>query len=139
MNASPQIIATVPIGRDDNGKPCITSLQLADCFGKSHKNVLRDIRKSLDVLAAIAAECPDYFRDMPADSLPQFRLTDYQNTQGKTQPMYRLNTAAVFMLVMRWGKRQPNRCKLTLIAAFNALEKRLRDLGELPIGVGGRA
>lgn len=139
MNVSPQIIATVTIGLDDNGKPCITSLQLANCFGKKHCHVLRDIRKSLDVLASIAAESPGYFRDMPADSLPQFRLTDYQNAQGKTQPMYRLNIAAVFMLVMRWGKKQPNRCKLTLIAAFNALDKRLRDLGELPIGAGGRA
>ena len=139
MNVQPQIISTVPIGLDDHGKPCIASRQLADCFDKKHSHVLRDIRKSLDVLAAIAAECPDYFRDMPKSSLPQFCLTNYQNAQGKTQPMYRLNIAAVFMLVMRWGKRLPNRCKLTLIAAFNALEKRLRDLGELPIGAGGRA
>lgn len=139
MNVLPQIMSTVPIGLDDHGKPYITSRQLADCFDKKHSHVLRDIRKSLDVLAAIAAECPDYFRDMPKSSLPQFCLTNYQNAQDKTQPMYRLNIAAVFMLVMRWGKRQPNRCKLTLIAAFNALEKRLRDLGELPIGAGGWA
>ena len=139
MNVLPQIISTVPIGLDDHGKPYITSRQLADCFDKKHSHVLRDIRKSLDVLAAIAAECPDYFRDMPKSSLLQFCLTNYQNAQGKAQPMYRLNTAAVFMLVMRWGKRQPDRCKLMLIAAFNALEKRLRDLGELPIDAGGWA
>jgi len=70
MNVLPQIISTVPIGLDDHGKLYITSRQLADCFDKKHSHVLRDIRKSLDVLAAIAAECPDYFRDMPKSSLP---------------------------------------------------------------------
>ena len=30
-----------------NGKPCVTSLQVAEAFGKEHYNVVRDIRNTI--------------------------------------------------------------------------------------------
>lgn len=52
-------------------RPCVTSLDVAQTFGKSHQHVLRDVR---------SLECSDEFR------LSNFGQSSYVNAQGKNQP-----------------------------------------------------
>lgn len=56
-----------------NGKPSVTSLQIAEAFGKSHKNVLADIRVTI-------AKCSESFTGL------NFQLSGYKDSTGRNLP-----------------------------------------------------
>lgn len=55
-----------------NGKqiPAVTSLQVAEAFGKEHRHVLRDIRETID-------KCSESF------TAPNFGLSEYTDSTGR--------------------------------------------------------
>lgn len=61
-----------------NGKPSVTSLQVAAAFGKEHFNVLNDIRKTAD-------KCYTKFTGL------NFQVSEYTDSTGRKLPMYILS------------------------------------------------
>lgn len=94
------------------GRPATTSLKIAECFGKEHKNVLADIRNLL-------AECPEEFGRL------NFQPSSYTNEQGKTQPMYIVFFDGFMLLVMGYTGKKALQMKLAYIEAFNAMREKL--------------
>lgn len=96
-----------------NGKPCVTSLQVADAFEKEHKNVLADIRNTL-------SKCSESFNGL------NFQLVEYTDTKGEKRPMYLLTKDGFMMLAMGYTTPEAMRVKEAYIARFNEMEEELR-------------
>lgn len=92
-------------------RPCVTSLDVAQTFGKSHQHVLRDVR---------SLECSDEFR------LSNFGQSSYVNAQGKNQPMVVMTRDGFTLLVMGYNGKLAMKFKEAYIKQFNAMESVLR-------------
>ena len=88
----------------------VTSLDVAETFGKEHARVLRDIRD---------LDCSDEFR------VGNFAESYYINTQNKKQPMYYITRDGFTILVMGYTGEKAMRFKEAYIRQFNAMEKAL--------------
>lgn len=88
----------------------VTSLDVAETFGKEHRRVLQDIRE---------LECSDEFR------LHNFVQSDYLNAQNHKQPMYYITRDGFTLLVMGYTGEKAMRFKEAYINQFNAMEKAL--------------
>ena len=88
----------------------VTSLDIAETFGKEHKHVLRDIRE---------LECSDEFRQS------NFGQSEYINDQNHKQPMYYITRDGFTLLVMGYTGEKAMRFKEAYIRQFNAMEKAL--------------
>ncbi len=88
----------------------VTSLDVAETFGKEHARVLRDIRE---------LECSDEFR------VGNFAESSYQNSQNKKQPMYLITRDGFTLLAMGYTGEKAMRFKEGYIRQFNAMEKAL--------------
>ncbi|WP_417913690.1 Rha family transcriptional regulator [Candidatus Electronema sp. JM] len=93
-----------------NGHPVVTSLNLAEVFGKKHYNVLRDI-KELDV--------PEEFNQL------NFECVEYTDSKGEKRPMYRITRDGFTLLVMGFTGAKAMQFKLAYIEAFNKMEAEL--------------
>ena len=89
----------------------VSSLDVAETFGKRHDNVLKDIRE---------LECSDDFR------LLNFEESAYLNSQNKKQPMYYMTRDGFTILVMGYTGEKAMRFKEAYIKQFNAMEKALQ-------------
>lgn len=103
-----------------NGKDvlAVTSLQVAEAFGKEHFNVLRDIE-------TILLQVPENFRKL------NFEVSEYtiQNplTGGELpKPMYLLTKDAFTLLTMGYTGEKAMAFKVAYIARFNEMEKALQ-------------
>ena len=96
-----------------NGKPCVTSLQVADAFEKEHKNVLADIRNTV-------FKCSESFTGL------NFQLSEYTDSTGRKLPMYVLTKDGFMMLAMGYTTPEAMRVKEAYIAKFNEMEEELR-------------
>ena len=111
------------------GIPMVSSLQMAEHFGKPHNEVLKSIRKIID-------ECPEDFR------LGNFSQSSYINEQSKEQPCFNLTRDAFSLVAMGFTGKKAFAWKVKYIEAFNALEQevvanlrtfeRIRQFVELP-------
>lgn len=88
----------------------VTSLDIADTFGKRHDNVLKDIRE---------LECSDRFR------LLNFEESTYLNQQNHKQPMYYITRDGFTLLAMGYTGEKAMQFKEAYIRQFNAMEKAL--------------
>lgn len=88
----------------------VTSLDVAETFGKEHARVLRDIRD---------LDCSDEFR------VGNFAESYYINAQNKKQPMYYITRDGFTLLVMGYTGEKAMRFKEAYIRQFNAMEKAL--------------
>lgn len=98
-----------------NGEPVASSLQIAESFGKEHNHVLRDIKVLLE--------------GMPKNGqTPMFYKTEYVHEQnGQTYPMYQMNRDGFSLLVMGFTGKAALEWKLKYIAAFNEMERRIKQ------------
>lgn len=100
-----------------NGKPSVTSLQVAHTFEKEHKNVLRDIEQVL-------SQVSENFGKL------NFELSEYltQNNLGfeVRKPMYLLSKDGFTMLTMGYAGEKAMRFKEAYIARFNEMERALQ-------------
>lgn len=89
----------------------VSSLDIAETFGKEHRRVLQDIRE---------IGCSEEFR------LHNFVQSSYENSQGKQQPMFLVTRDGFVFLAMGYTGELAMRFKEAYIKQFNAMESALR-------------
>ncbi|OXS28341.1 MAG: hypothetical protein BCS36_01185 [Desulfovibrio sp. MES5] len=94
------------------GKPTVTSLQVAEAFGKEHDKVLRDIRNLSVSKSFIAAN---------------FGANEYIDPIGRSLPMYRLTRDGFMILAMGYTGAKAMALKEAYIAEFNRMEAELTN------------
>lgn len=99
-----------------NGEPVASSRQIAESFGKEHKDTLESIRQIL------AAE--------NSATKSMFYKTTFEN-RGKQYPMYLMNRDGFTLLAMGFTGKAALEWKLRYIAAFNSMEKQLAQRPQL--------
>lgn len=93
-----------------NGQPTVSSREVAEHFGKEHKNVMQAIRN-------LAAE--------NSATKSMFYETTFED-RGKTYPMYQMNRDGFTLLAMGFTGKAALEWKLKYIRAFNAMEEQLK-------------
>ncbi len=93
-----------------NGAITITSKQLAEAFGKQHKNVLRDIE---------TLNCSKEYHRL------NFEPVKIKDAKGELRKAYEITKDGYIMLVMGYHGRKAFRIKEAYITAFNAMTKEL--------------
>ena len=105
-----------------DGQPTATSLQVAEHFGKRHGDVIRAIRN---------LGCSDGYRER------NFALTINRVPGPKgalrDEPMYHITRDGFALLAMGFTGKEAMRWKAAYIAAFNAMEARLKSLYVEPL------
>ena len=100
--------------------PAVTSLQVAEHFRKNHKDVLRDIRVTIE-------KCSHEFNER------NFAPVEYTDAKGEKRPMYILSKDGFMMVAMGYITPEAMTIKETYIARFNEMEERLRNsIPDLP-------
>lgn len=99
-----------------NGEPVASSRQIAQNFGKEHKDTLESIRQ---ILAAENSATKSMFYE-----------TTFEN-RGKQYPMYLMNRDGFTLLAMGFTGKAALEWKLKYIAAFNEMEKKLAEQPKL--------
>lgn len=99
-----------------NGEPVASSRQIAENFGKEHKDTLESIRQ---ILAAENSATKSMFYE-----------TTFEN-RGKQYPMYLMNRDGFTLLAMGFTGKAALEWKLKYIAAFNKMEKKLSEQPKL--------
>ena len=94
-----------------DGKPVVTSKQVADHFGKQHRNVLVDIKS----LLSDSGEFGELY----------FLLTTYISSQNKELPCYEMTRDGFTLLAMGYTGKDALLWKVKYIEAFNAMEREL--------------
>ena len=96
-----------------NGELVVSSRKVAEDFGKRHDNVMRDIGGVLNF----------------EDTKEMFYKTTYIHPQnGQEYPEYLMNRDGFSMVVMGFTGAKAIEWKLKYIKAFNAMEKKLKEL-----------
>lgn len=112
IQGNPQALVTTY-----NGVLVADSLEVADRFGKSHKNVLQAIENLVVQLSGQSAEfSADYF-------IPD----DYTDKRNRVQKRYKLTRDGFSLLVMGFTGPAALHWKLLYIEAFNKMEEQLRS------------
>lgn len=89
----------------------VTSLDVAETFGKAHKDVLRSIRE---------LGCSEEFNER------NFAPVEYTDAKGEQRPAYVMTRDGFTMLVMGYTGETAMRFKEAYIRQFNEMEKLLR-------------
>ena len=100
-----------------DGQAVVSTLEVAERFGKEHKDVLRTIRN-------LAAE------NCAAKSM--FYETTFEN-RGKDYPMYLMNRDGFSLLAMGFTGKEALEWKIKYIEAFNKMEEQIRKTGSYSI------
>lgn len=101
--------------KGENNQALTSSLLVAEKFGKEHKHVLDAIRELIQGCAENSAD-------------PMFVETIYVNEQNRQEyPMFIMNRDGFTLLAMGFTGKKAMRFKLDYIAAFNAMEKALKE------------
>lgn len=88
----------------------VTSLDIAETFGKRHADVLRDIDN---------LQCSNEFTER------NFALSSYKDASGKSNKMYYITRDGFTLLVMGYTGEKAMKFKEAYIRQFNAMEKAL--------------
>lgn len=99
-----------------NGEPVVSSRQIAENFGKNHRDVLR----AVDNLKEDVRNFAQMF----------FEGTD-QDSYGREQRAYLMNRDGFTLLAMGFTGKAALEWKLKYIAAFNEMEKKLTEQPQL--------
>jgi len=92
-----------------DGKPMVSSREVALRFQRKHKDVLRDIER-------IISMCPKSFTGR------NFAPSEYTDPTGRSLPCYLLTRDAFSLLAMGFTGKAAIMWKLQYIEAFNAME-----------------
>lgn len=107
-----QLSTITPKVKIRNGKAVTTSIEVANYFGKLHKNVIRNI-ESLD--------CSLEFNQL------NFELVDYIDSKGEKRPMYEMTKNGFIFLVMGFTGKKAAQFKEAYIAEFDKMESELNS------------
>ena len=97
-----------------DGQIMVSSLEVAEKFGKDHCHVLRDID-------TLKSDYPNLDREM-------FKESTYTNTRGKTYRCFNMNRDGFSLLSMGFTGKEAIEWKLKYIYAFNEMERELKRL-----------
>lgn len=100
-----------------NGDLVVDSLTVAEKFGKEHKKVLRDIKKRIADIEELGDE-PNFG---PIFSEDYFSQGDYQDSYGRTKPLYYMNQKGFTFLVMSYTGKEATKYKLAYIEQFERM------------------
>lgn len=102
---------------NNNGELVVSSRQIAENFGKEHRDVLERIR---DIIKGVAEN----------SAYPQmFYNTTFIHPQNHQEyPEFLMNRDGFCLLVMGFNGKEALAWKLKYIEAFNAMEKKLKEL-----------
>ncbi len=95
-----------------NNIPQTDSVNVANVFGKEHKNVLNTIKQ---------LACSEGFSRL------NFKPRDYKDERGKIQPMVEMTRDGFVFLVMGFTGRKAAAFKEAYINAFNVMELELKN------------
>lgn len=115
MTTQLSLSLAAPEVRIDHGQLLTTSLNVAQVFGKQHKNVL-DAIKRLDCSAEFARL--------------NFKPGSYLDANKQSRPLYDLTHDGFMLVVMGFTGPEAMRRKEAYIRAFNAMAEDLRRLRE---------
>ncbi len=104
------LVEIIKIGKEET--TVATSLDVAETFGKEHKNVLADVRNIQNDISS-------------ADFSALFFEGSYVASNGKKNPVYYMNRDGFTLLVMGYNGEKAMHFKLAYIRQFNAMEKAL--------------
>ena len=94
------------------GRPVVSSLTVADHFGKRHANVIRDIRR-------VASEVSETFSQL------NFEFSEYIDETGRSLPMCELSKDGFTIVVMGYTGKEAMTRKEAYITRFNEMEAAL--------------
>lgn len=106
----------VPLVAIHNGVPMTSSLQVAQRFGKDHKDILRAIR---------SVECSTGFQER--NFALSFYINDLHNDGQKKQPLYYMTRDGFTFLVMGFTGKIAPQFKEDYINAFNQMENVIKN------------
>ncbi|MGI2072101.1 Rha family transcriptional regulator [Shewanella baltica] len=93
-----------------DGALITTSINVAEAFGKLHKNVVRKLEM---------IECSQEFTEL------NFELSEYKDATGRNLPMYKMTKDGFMFLVMGFTGKKAAMIKEAYINAFNWMAKQL--------------
>lgn len=96
----------------------VSSLQIAEHFGKEHNHVLRDIRKELGYI--------QNWTD-PSDAKMFIETTYVHPQNGQEYPMFLMNRDGFSLIVMGFTGKKASEWKHKYIKAFNQMEEMLKQ------------
>lgn len=105
-----QLSPLSPIVLIQDGKAITSSIDVANYFGKLHKDVLRKIQ---------AIECSQEFNER------NFTPVEYLDCKGEKRPAYQMTKDGFVFLVMGFTGKKAAQFKEAYIKAFNEMEKAL--------------
>lgn len=103
------LVEITKVGREE--RPCVTSLDVAETFGKEHRNVMRDINN---------LNCSPEFNAL------NFERIKYVDSRGRDQDAYVMTRDGFTLLVMGYNGKLAMKFKEAYIKQFNAMEAVLR-------------
>ncbi|HHT7202891.1 MULTISPECIES: Rha family transcriptional regulator [Bacillus] len=98
---------------ESNGKVVTDSLMIAEVFGKTHDNVLKDIRKQMDYAGY-------------EFSLVNFHERTYES-RGRLYPKIDLTEQAFTLVVMSYNTKEAVQMKIKFIQEFERMQQYIRD------------
>lgn len=101
-----------------NSTPVVSSRDIAERFGKEHKNVIRNIKN---------LECSEEFNRL------NFELVAYQDAKNESRPEYLLTKDGFVYLVMGFTGKEAAAFKEKYIAAFNYMAEALKHRHDMKI------
>ncbi|MEG2005391.1 MAG: Rha family transcriptional regulator, partial [Bilophila sp.] len=101
-----------------NGKPAVTSLQIAEVFGKEHQNVLVDIRNILE---------SDDFTAL------NFQASEYHDSTGRSLPMFILSRDGFLMVALAYTGYKARALRKAYIIKFSEMEAALASQTHLAL------
>lgn len=117
-----------------NNQPVVSSLDIAAAFGKEHYHVIRDIRSIIaDIIESnfgfnSAINQSNFGCVSKNNNLSvMFKESTYKDAKGESRPCYLLNRDAFSLIAMGFTGRKALEWKLKYIAAFNAMEEKLKN------------
>lgn len=103
---------------DMEGVARVDSLFVADCFGKRHSHVLRDIAKIAEPKSGLSEKFIGV----------NFEFSEYRDATGRKQPRYLLTRDGFTILVMGYTGVKAMQFKELYIRRFNEMEQCIRTL-----------
>ena len=113
---------------NENHQAVTTSVKIAEVFGKEHKSVIRAINNIIGDL-----------RNLEDGGQHNFAPSSYINLQRKEQKQYIVTRDGFTLLAMGFTGKKALEFKIKYIAAFNAMEAKLKELANVPAPVDMKA
>lgn len=104
--------------KGQNGQVLTNSLLVAEKFGKRHADVVRAIENSLTKGSELTN----------AKLRSSFVLSSYIDNKGEERPMYIMDRDGFSVIAMGFTGDKAMDFKVEFISAFNAMEKKLKEL-----------